>query len=89
MLLAVIASMYAGLSRPRGLRAIAERVHRLTSHLPTACDKLGFKSSPEFFDTIRVEFEREDAVEIVERAAKARIQLCVRSSDDAVGISPR
>src|SRR6266513_463661 len=56
VLLAVIASMYAVYHGPRGLRAIAERVHRLTSHLADGLQALGFKITHQsFFDTIRVE----------------------------------
>ncbi|PYJ50512.1 MAG: glycine dehydrogenase (aminomethyl-transferring) [Verrucomicrobia bacterium] len=58
VLLAVIASMYAVYHGPRGLRAIAKRVHRLTSQLADGLQALGFKITHEnFFDTIRVEVE--------------------------------
>ena len=54
VLLAVIASMYAVYHGPRGLRAIAERVHRLTSQLADGLRALGFKIAHDnFFDTIR------------------------------------
>ena len=54
VLLAVIASMYAVYHGPRGLRAIAERVHRLTSQLADGLRALGLKIAHEnFFDTIR------------------------------------
>src|SRR5215470_9101092 len=55
VLLAVIASMYAVYHGPRGSRAIAERVHRLTSQLADGLRALGLKIMHEnFFDTIRV-----------------------------------
>src|SRR6187399_3250628 len=58
VLLAVIAAMYAVYHGPRGLRAIAERVHRLTSQLADGLRALGLKIAHEnFFDTIRVEVE--------------------------------
>src|SRR5256714_1056575 len=58
VLLAVIASMYAVYHGPRGLRAIAERVHRLTSRLADGLRALGLKVTYEnFFDTILVEVE--------------------------------
>jgi glycine dehydrogenase len=58
VLLAVIASMYAVYHGPRGLRAIAERVHRLTSQLADGLRALGLKIAHEnFFDTIRIEVE--------------------------------
>src|SRR6266478_8435100 len=58
VLLAVIASMYAVYHGPKGLRAIAERVHGLTSQLADGLRALGLKITHEnFFDTIRVEVE--------------------------------
>ena len=58
VLLAVIASMYAVYHGPRGLRAIAERVHRLTSQLADGLRALGLKIAHEnSFDTIRIEVE--------------------------------
>lgn len=53
---AVIASMYAVFHGPRGLKAIAERVHRKALRLAEGLQSLGFKISPkEFFDTITVD----------------------------------
>jgi glycine dehydrogenase len=55
-LLAVMASMYAVFHGPTGLRAIAERVHFLTTRLARALKAAGAKVSPKaFFDTITVE----------------------------------
>ena len=54
--LAVIASMYAVFHGPRGLKAIAERVHRDAVRLDEGLTSLGFKVSPAaYFDTITVE----------------------------------
>lgn len=56
VLLAVIASMYAVFHGPRGLRAIAERVHRTAAILADGLASLGFTVGPDaFFDTITVE----------------------------------
>jgi glycine dehydrogenase len=53
---AVIASMYAVFHGPKGLKAIAERVHRKAARLAEGLSSLGFKIRPEsFFDTITVE----------------------------------
>jgi glycine dehydrogenase len=53
---AVIASMYAVFHGPKGLKAIAERVHRKAARLADGLSSLGFTISPEsFFDTITVE----------------------------------
>lgn len=55
-LLAVMASMYAVFHGPKGLRAIAERVHFLTNRLARALQAAGAKVAPKaFFDTITVE----------------------------------
>ena len=85
VLLAVIASMYAVYHGPRGLRAIAERVHRLTSQLADGLRALGLKIAHEnFFDTIRVEVE--SSAVILEHAEKAGCNLRALDSR-AVGIS--
>ena len=56
VLLAVIASMYAVFHGPRGLKAIAERVHRDAVRLDEGLSSLGFKVSPSaYFDTITVD----------------------------------
>ena len=55
-LLAVMASFYAVFHGPKGLRAIAERVHFLTQRLARALKAAGAKVSPAaYFDTITVE----------------------------------
>src|SRR4051812_39592690 len=80
VLLAVIASMYAVYHGPRGLRAIAERVHgqanQLAASLPTAVHE-------NFFDTLRIEVD--DASAVITRASKAGINLR-RLDGNAVGI---
>ncbi|MGR3717903.1 MAG: aminomethyl-transferring glycine dehydrogenase [Thermohalobaculum sp.] len=56
VLLAVMASMYAVFHGPRGLTAIAERVHRKAARLADALESMGFEVTPkECFDTITVE----------------------------------
>jgi len=53
---AVIASMYAVFHGPKGLKAIAERVHRKAARLADGLATLGFRIVPqEFFDTLTVE----------------------------------
>jgi glycine dehydrogenase len=55
-LLAVMASFYAVFHGPKGLRAIAERVHFLTDRLARALKAAGAKVSPKaYFDTLTVE----------------------------------
>ena len=74
VLLAVIASMYAVYHGPKGLRAIAERVHRLTSRLADGLRALGCTVTHEnFFDTVRVEVESSEVT--LDHAAKAGCNL--------------
>ncbi len=55
-LLAVMASMYAVFHGPKGLKAIAQRIHRKTVRLAEGLEKAGFKVDPKvFFDTITVD----------------------------------
>jgi glycine dehydrogenase len=85
VLLAVIASMYAVYHGPKGLRAIAERVHRLTSRLTDRLRGLGCSVTHEnFFDTIRVEVESSKVT--LEHAAKTACNLR-ELGPRAVGIS--
>jgi glycine dehydrogenase len=85
VLLAVIASMYAVYHGPKGLRAIAERVHKLTSQLADGLHALGCTVTHEnFFDTIRVEVESSEV--ILEHAAKTGCNLRALGPR-AVGIS--
>src|SRR5438132_4101640 len=85
VLLAVIASMYAVYHGSRGLRVIAERVHRLTSQLVDGLRALGLKITYEnFFDTVRVEVE--SSATLTEHAGKTGCNLRVLGPR-AVGIS--
>jgi glycine dehydrogenase len=75
VLLAVIASMYAVYHGPRGLRAIAERVHRIARVLGTGLEKLGHPLvNKEFFDTVCVHAYG-DAFAVAQAAAKRGINL--------------
>jgi glycine dehydrogenase len=55
-LLAVMASMYAVFHGPKGLQAIAQRIHRKTVRLARGLEENGFRVDPQaFFDTITVD----------------------------------
>src|SRR6266576_2818319 len=85
VLLAVIASLYAVYHGPRGLRAIAQRVHRLASRLADGLQAIGFTIRHEsFFDTVRVDVESSEV--ILEHTAKAGCNLRALGPR-AVGIS--
>ena len=74
-LLAVMASFYAVFHGPRGLKAIAQRIHRKTVRLAKGLEAGGFTVEPEsFFDTITVQVgDRQE--EILEAARARRINL--------------
>src|SRR6266705_2368187 len=85
VLLAVIASMYAVYHGPRGLRAIAGRIHRLTSQFADGLRSFGFTITHEnFFDTIRVEVESSST--LIDHAQKAGCNLRALGAR-AVGVS--
>jgi glycine dehydrogenase len=86
VLLAVIASMYAVYHGPRGLRAIAERVHHLAKRLCVALEDVGFGVHEGFFDTLHIALGNESADEVLSNAAKAGINLR-KLGENAVGIS--
>ncbi|MDV7142383.1 aminomethyl-transferring glycine dehydrogenase [Tropicimonas sp. TH_r6] len=55
-LLAVMASFYAVFHGPRGLRAIAERIHIMAARLAEGLRDAGFETAPDgIFDTVTVE----------------------------------
>src|SRR6476659_5832014 len=87
VLLAVIAAMYAVYHGPKGLRAIAQRVHNFTAKLAEGLRQLGFRIAYEnFFDTIRVELGQASSSNLIERAERAGCNLRA-AGDHAISIS--
>src|SRR5213594_1916084 len=87
VLLAVMASMYAVYHGPRGLRAIAERIHGLTLVLAQGLRRLGCQvASEHFFDTVQVRSKEESADRTLARAYGHRINLR-RFGDGSLGIA--
>ncbi|MCC6830546.1 MAG: aminomethyl-transferring glycine dehydrogenase [Thermoleophilia bacterium] len=86
VLLAVMAGMYAAYHGPRGLRRIADRVHRLTSVLVAGLRAGGAEVPADtWFDTVRVRVPgRADAV--VAAALERGLNLW-RADGDTVGIA--
>src|SRR5204862_5112994 len=77
--------MYAVYHGPKGLRAIAQRVHRLASRLADGLQAIGFTIRHEsFFDTVRVDVGSGEV--ILEHTAKAGCNLRALGPR-AVGIS--
>ena len=87
VLLAIMAGMYAVWHGPEGLRAIADRVHRLAAALARGLRRLGFDTGGEpYFDTLRVRTTPEVGRAALRRAAERGINL--RPYDDgSVGVA--
>ena len=84
-LLANIAAMYAVFHGPKGLRAIAERVHNLTRVTEDALTALGYRqSNAAYFDTLRIEGADVPAVRAAADAARINLRYF---ADGAIGIS--
>ena len=88
VLLAVMASMYAVYHGPKGLREIAERVHRMTVYLGSVLEVLGYNiGKMHFFDTLRVTTSAKwSAHELAQEALARGINLRVIDSE-TLGIS--
>ena len=81
VLLAVMASMYAVYHGPKGLKAIADNIHRTTCQLAGALKKRAWAVHPgPFFDTIRVWLAGDRADHLLERAMANGVNL--RKLDD-------
>ena len=75
-LLAITSSMYAAYHGPRGLRAIAEYVHALATRLGAGLRARGFRvAHGAYFDTVRVELDRQQAGAIFDLAESRRMTL--------------
>jgi glycine dehydrogenase len=85
-LLANMAAMYAVYHGPKGIRAIAERVHDLARTLDVALRKLGYRQQNDsFFDTLRLSVDADQQAQIRARAVDAGYNF--RYTDGAVSIA--
>jgi glycine dehydrogenase len=86
-LLANVAAMYAVYHGPKGLRCIAERVHRLTVQLDAVLKAMGIdQRNSIYFDTLYVATTSDEQAAIRRRALEHKINF--RYFDDgAIGIS--
>jgi glycine dehydrogenase len=85
-LLANMAAMYAVYHGPKGIRAIAERVHNLARTLDVALRRLGYRQQNDsFFDTIRLSVTAEQMGHIATGALAAGYNF--RYVGDAIGIA--
>ncbi|MDH3732648.1 MAG: aminomethyl-transferring glycine dehydrogenase [Gemmatimonadota bacterium] len=87
VLLAIMAGMYAVYHGPSGIRAIADRVRRMTAVLAAGISRAGHGLAHEvFFDTLRVIPSGTTADELVERALELGINLRA-FEDGTVGVA--
>jgi glycine dehydrogenase len=87
VLLAVMAGMYAVYHGPKGLQAIASRVHSLASAFARLVTKSGAKIvNTEFFDTITLDVGTKNAAKVAAAGESARLLVRV-VSDSRVGVS--
>lgn len=88
VLLAIMAGMYAVYHGPKGIKAIAERIHKLTFVLDEALKSIGLKQTNNiYFDTLKVELSStKDALNV--RAEAVKNELNFRYIDEkSIGIS--
>ncbi|MCI4663091.1 MAG: aminomethyl-transferring glycine dehydrogenase [Neomegalonema sp.] len=85
-LLAVVASMYAVFHGPKGLKAIAQKIHFKAAQLANGLETLGFTPEPaHFFDTITVKVGALQGV-ILKAAAANGVNLR-RLGENRIGLS--
>ena len=90
VLLANIAGLYATYHGPQGIHKIASRIHRFTSILAMGLEKSGINIINEnFFDTLTIKVEAEEAELILKRANDAQINLWTGQINEkgTIGIS--
>ena len=84
-LLANIAAMYAVFHGPKGLRAIATRIHGLARALETALTAIGLKqTNVAYFDTLAIEGADVERIQAAAAAAAINFRYF---ADGAIGIS--
>ncbi len=87
VLLAVMASMYAVYHGPKGLKRIAERVHRLAVTFAEGLKAMSFLiEESSFFDTVTVKVGASSADRIMQNALNAKINLR-RVDQETIGVS--
>ena len=85
-LLAIMAGMYTVYHGPKGIKAIAERVHGLTGLLSNHLQTLGFKVlNAHFFDTLAIEVDEVIKVRLKHLAIKNQVNFWY--ADNSVQIS--
>lgn len=89
VLLAVMAGMYAVYHGPKGIRAIAQRIHLFTQILDEVLRELGFNQvNKNYFDTLKIKFsdKSKSDIEVIRKKALSQ-KINFRYFELAVGIS--
>ncbi len=74
VLLAVMAGMYAVYHGPKGLKYIAEKVHRKTRSISQSVESLGFKQlNTSFFDTVKFQVSDTDKLKSLAEAKEINL----------------
>lgn len=88
VLLAIMAGMYAVYHGPKGIKAIAERIHSLTSLLDQSLKSIGINQTIEnYFDTLKIELSSSDEVDKVKMEALKNEINFRYISEKVIGIS--
>ena len=90
VLLANISALYAMYHGPKGLKNIAQRIHRLTSIMAAGLQSAGIELVNEnFFDTLTLHVSADNLSEILDRAEASKINLRIdrAEQDKCIGIS--
>ena len=88
VLLAIMAGMYAVYHGPEGIKAIAQRVHNLTSLAAAGIKEAGFTVvNKYYFDTLKIAVASADEKEKIKKAALAKEINLRYFEDNFVGVS--
>jgi len=90
VLLANISALYAMYHGPKGLKNIAQRIHRLTSILAAGLQRAGIEIVHDnFFDTLTLRLEAASLSTILDRADVNKVNLRIDrvEQDNCIGIS--
>ncbi len=73
VLLAVMAGMYAVYHGPKGIKAIAARIHLMTKFLERELNSLGYKlENKNYFDTLKINLDHPDDQTKIRKIAESR-----------------
>ncbi len=88
VLLAIISGMYAVYHGPKGLRKIAERIHKLARVLDYSLKILGLNQVNQvYFDTLKIEFDNSEIIKKIRDKAEKNLINFNYENKNSVGIS--